>query len=125
MIYWFTGQPGSGKTTLALALKQTLEARGYSVVHVDGDSLRSVTDNRDYSQVGRKKNIRVAQKLASVLQAQGFTVIVSLVSPYRRMREEFKKTETVMEVYVHTNEVRGREAYFVQDYEPPCKDFLN
>ena len=33
MIYWFTGQPGAGKTVLATALKQQLN----DVFHVDGD----------------------------------------------------------------------------------------
>jgi adenylylsulfate kinase-like enzyme len=33
MIYWFTGQPGAGKTVLANALKQQLE----NTFHIDGD----------------------------------------------------------------------------------------
>jgi len=35
MIYWFTGQPGHGKTTLAKAMVAHLETRGLAVHHVD------------------------------------------------------------------------------------------
>jgi len=42
MIYWFTGQPGSGKTTLASALKSALQKRGRPVVHLDGEFLREL-----------------------------------------------------------------------------------
>ena len=42
MIYWFTGQPGSGKTTLAIALKSALQQRGRPVVHLDSEFLREL-----------------------------------------------------------------------------------
>src|SRR6185503_6734961 len=50
MIYWFTGQPGAGKSTLAAALKLALKARKQSVVHLDGEELRDITGNTDYGE---------------------------------------------------------------------------
>ncbi|PYL01675.1 MAG: hypothetical protein DME19_00725, partial [Verrucomicrobia bacterium] len=90
MIYWFTGQPGAGKTTLAIALRAALRDRGYAVVHLDGEFLRELMANRDFSETGRFRNIRAAQQLAAKLHADGIVVVVSLVSPYLRLREEFK-----------------------------------
>ena len=62
MIYLFTGQPGSGKTTLAKKLQFWLqtEKRNWrkSVLHIDGDKLRELFPNKDYSKEGREKNIR-------------------------------------------------------------------
>ena len=58
MIYWFTGQPGHGKTVLATALKQELD----NTFHIDGDDLRAIFDNKDYSEAGRLKNIELAKK---------------------------------------------------------------
>ena len=59
MIYWFTGQPGAGKTTLAKALKENLEMQNLKeVVHIDGDDIRAIFNNKDYSRAGREKNIR-------------------------------------------------------------------
>ena len=47
MIYWFTGQPSSGKTTLGNKLYKFLktEKRNWrrDVFHIDGDDLRNIT----------------------------------------------------------------------------------
>ena len=124
MIYWFTGQPGHGKTTLALALIAHLRAQGTEPFHVDGDDLRALTANADYSRSGREANIRRAQTIAHYLQNQGRTVVVSLVAPYREIREELKAHAQVTEVYVHTTEQRGREDKHAKDYEAPLADFI-
>ena len=124
MIYWFTGQPGHGKTTLALALIEHLRAQGVEPFHVDGDDLRALTANADYSRAGREANIRRAQTIAHYLQNQGRTVVVSLVAPYRDIREELKAHADVTEVYVHTTEQRGREEKHAQDYESPLANFI-
>ena len=124
MIYWFTGQPGHGKTTLALALIEHLRGQGTEPFHVDGDDLRALTSNADYSRAGREANIRRAQTIAHYLHNQCQTVVVSLVAPYREIREELKAATDVTEVYVHTTEVRGREEKHAKDYEAPTENFI-
>ena len=125
MIYWFTGQPGHGKTTLAKAMLDHLAAEGIEAFHVDGDDLRALTTNADYSRGGRENNIRRAQLLAHYLQSKGHTVVVSLVAPYRDIREELKASADVTEVYVHTTETRGREEKHASDYEAPLEHFID
>jgi adenylylsulfate kinase len=125
MIYWFTGQPGAGKTTLALALKSALHKRGHPVVHLDGEFLRELMGNQDFSEAGRIRNIKAAQQLAAKLQSEGIEVVASFVSPYRGIREEFKRRNKVLEIYLHTTAIRGKEAYFVPNFEPPQQDFLD
>lgn len=124
-IIWLTGQPGSGKTTLA---KSIMELRYFSNwYHIDGDDIRELFDNKDYSKEGRMKNVQLAQQLAQYLHSKGQNVLVSLVSPYKEQREQFKlKLENaIKEVYVHTSEVRGREQFFVDDYEPPTDNYID
>ena len=62
--------------------------------------------------------------IASYLINKNCFPIISLVAPYRNLREEFKEKHNVLEVYLHTSEIRGREDYFVKDYEPPLNNFL-
>ena len=120
MIFWFTGQPGSGKTTLGKALVDKLD----DVFHIDGDDLRGLSSNADYSEQGRINNIRTAQSIAMYLDNKGHDVVVSVVAPYRWLREEFKDRHKVNEIYLHTTEIRGREHYFAEDYQLPEKNFL-
>lgn len=124
MIYWFTGQPGAGKTTLAKHLVAFLTNTS-KVLHIDGDDLRDIFKNKDYSETGRRKNIERAQDIALFMNEKGYDVVVSLVSPYRDQREEFKDKSEAVEIYVHTTEERGRENYHVTDYEKPEENFVD
>ena len=130
MILWFTGQPGSGKTTLAERfIKDKLigfmKIQPVRILHIDGDDLRDIIDNKDYSEDGRRENINLAMNLARFMDNKGFTVIISLVAPYRDLREELKMERNVGEFYLHTTEIRGKEDYFVDDYEPPLHNFTD
>ena len=102
-----------------------LASEGVQAFHVDGDDLRALTTNKDYSREGREDNIRRAQTIAHYLQAKGHTVVVSLVAPYRDLRESFKAEANVTEVYVHTTETRGREGKHASDYEVPASNFVD
>jgi len=123
MIIWLTGQPGSGKTTIC---KRILWDKP-GVFHIDGDDLRDLFENKDYSETGRRKNIELAQQIAQYLHKKGSDVVVSLVSPYKDQRDKFKEKmgDNLVEVYIHTTDVRGREDFFVKEYEAPTEKYLS
>jgi adenylylsulfate kinase len=100
---------------------------GSDVFHIDGDDLRDLFDNKDYSEVGRRKNIELAQQISEYLHNKGKHLFVSLVSPYKDQRDKFKSKmgNNLIEVYVHTTEIRGRESFFVQDYELPTENYID
>tara|TARA_R110002033_G_scaffold52666_2_gene100181 strand:+ start:37 stop:489 length:453 start_codon:yes stop_codon:yes gene_type:complete len=127
MIYWFTGQPNSGKTVLANMLKEKWMPHAF---RIDGDEMRDLFTNKDYSIKGRITNVDAAQKIAHYLHNQGKDVIVSLVSPYLDQREEFKTLLSwqLKEFHVHynpTNGKRGREKWWVDQFQAPTSNFLD
>lgn len=131
MIYWFTGQPGSGKTVLGKKLHSFLktEKRNWrrDVFHLDGDHLREITNNKDYSEQGRRNNIKTAQTIVEYLHINGCDVVVSLVAPFLDLREELKDKlqSNLVEIFVHCSDERPRADFIVKDYEPPQVNFID
>lgn len=123
MIYWFTGQPCAGKTVLANMLKK--EKPG--AFRIDGDDMRELFSNKDYSINGRVINVGTAQRIAQYLNNQGKDVIVSLVAPYIDQREDFKALmgDQIVEFYVHTTESRERDHFKAIAYTPPLANFVD
>ncbi len=126
MIYWLTGQPGAGKTTLVKMLYTHLYPMKPMIV--DGDDIREIFSNKDYSESGRRKNVELAQHLSHFIHNKGGVALVSLVSPYKDQRDLFKEligSDNIKEIYVHTTEDRGREHFFVEGYQPPTENFID
>jgi adenylylsulfate kinase-like enzyme len=78
MIVVLFGQPHSGKTTLGELLRQFLqmEKRNWrtDVHHLDGDALRKLYDNTDYSKEGRIANLNRASDIAAYLDSKNIDV---------------------------------------------------
>ena len=121
MIINLIGQPGAGKTTIAKQLTELIP----DSINIDGDELREIFVNKDYSETGRRNNITNAYNIALFLECKGFTPVISLVSPYRDLREGLKDKVEVREFFIHTSSLRGRENFFVKDYEPPLERFID
>jgi GTPase SAR1 family protein len=118
MIVVLFGQPASGKTTLA----KKLIAEGFH--HIDGDHLRDVFKNKDYSREGRIKNLNRASDIAHYFQlAESRKIVLSLVYPYEEAREYLSQLNSnVKWVYLIYNEDRGRDQFKVADFELPHVD---
>ena len=128
MIYWFIGQPGCGKTTLARRLKMNFDAQNVPAIHLDGDDLRKIFGNaygkEHFTKDYRIEWTRTLQRFVAHVADQGVNVIVSTVNPYLDVREGFKDSRSdVKEIYITTDDIRGRESYFVEDFEPPVTNY--
>jgi len=131
MIYWMIGQPHAGKTTLGKKLHKLLKTEirnwKHDVFHIDGDEFRELYKNTDYSEAGRRENIKNAQRLAEFLHNNGCDVVVSLVTPYLDLREDFKEKigANIVEIFLHTTEIRGREHFHVKNFGTPESNFID
>ena len=90
---WFTGLPSSGKTTLAKAFKENLEKKGAQIVDLDGDILRKgLCSDLGFSKKDREENNRRVIFVAQLLAKNKIPVVVSFISPYKKIRDFAKKT---------------------------------
>lgn len=86
---WFTGLPGSGKTTLARALSESLRQKGMAPVILDGDEVRQwLTKGLGFSREDRRENVLRVAGVAKLIVDAGGVAIVALVSPYDKDRRE-------------------------------------
>lgn len=121
MIIVFYGQPHSGKTTLAYKLQENLFLSGQMTPPIiDGDEIREIFKNKDYSREGRIKNLNRISDIATYLHSKYNVVIISAVYPIKEAREYLNSIcDNVVWVYLKYNEIRGREANHVKDFDVP------
>lgn len=85
---WFTGLPGTGKTTLAAALHRELLARGRDVEHLDGDDVRHLlSPDLGFSKADRDLHVHRLGYVAHLLARHHVLVLVSAIAPYRAARD--------------------------------------
>lgn len=124
-LIWLTGQPGAGKTVIGKKIHQyLLHNSNKKAVILDGDDIRSLFENQDYSISGRKKNIEFVQKMVDFLSKNEIIPIVCLVSPFKDLREQAKAKYQTLELYLTCDEIRGREHFHVDYYEAPSENFI-
>ncbi len=103
-VLWFTGLPGSGKTTLAFALEKELHDRNIASYVLDGDNVRQGL-NRDlgFSEKDRTENLRRVGEVAKCMMDAGLVVLAAFISPNakdRRMVRDLFDPDDFLEIYV-------------------------
>jgi adenylylsulfate kinase len=85
---WFTGLPGSGKTTLACLMAERLRQQGQKTEVLDGDGIRRMISGLGYSREDRRRQVLYSAFMATVLNKNGISVTAAFISPYRSVRKE-------------------------------------
>jgi adenylylsulfate kinase-like enzyme len=128
MIILLFGQPASGKTTLAKKLEKNyiLSSIFYGkLIKIDGDKWREITENKNYTKEGRITNMMSAFNMALYLESEGYTPILSFVTPYEVLRNHLlERAKQLCPIYLQYNENRGRNEYFAKDFEEPKLECL-
>lgn len=92
------GLPGAGKTTLALALRDKIPGS----VWYDGDMVRNITANHDFTIKGRERQAATMSAFANIAVRAGHTAICSFVCPTNALREIFKSGCDTLVVWLDT-----------------------
>ena len=92
LVLWFTGLSGSGKSTIASSLNLLLAQNGFSSYMLDGDNIRlGINSDLDFSEEGRKENIRRIAEIAKLFADASEIVLCSFVSPFEEDRKQAKQ----------------------------------
>ncbi len=117
-VLWMTGLSGSGKTTIGLALEKELNKRGFLVMLLDGDLVRTgINNNLKYSVEDRKENIRRIAEVSKLFVNCGVVTINCFISPTNEIRAMAKNIigkDDFLEVFIsapleicETRDVKG------------------
>jgi len=141
-VVWFTGLPGSGKTTLARGIAEKLKKKGFRVEVIDGDWARkTISLGAGFTREERRIHLHRIAWVARLLARNGVIVLCSFVSPYRdvrrMIREIIEEEAPFIEIYVqcpleecirrdpkglYKKALRGEIKHFTgisDPYEPP------
>ena len=84
---WFTGLSGSGKSTIAQALAETLHKDKRHIYTLDGDNVRhGLCKDLSFSDEDRKENIRRIGEVSKLFVDSGTIVLCSFISPFIKDR---------------------------------------
>ena len=130
-VIWFTGLSGSGKSTLASHLDKRLNREGRNCYILDGDNIRlGLNSDLDFSDLGRKENIRRIAEVARLFVDAGEIVLTAFVSPFvedRQQAREIIGTENFIEIFVDTPfeecELRDTKGLYAKARKGEIKNF--
>lgn len=102
---WLTGLSGSGKSTLAGITEKKLFQSGVHTYILDGDNIRTgLNNNVDFSEEGRRENIRRIGETAKLFVDAGMVVLTAFISPFRKDRDAVRALlpeNEFIEVYIN------------------------
>ena len=101
IVFWVTGLPGSGKTTIAKQLKKTIEKKYGKTILFSGDDLRKISNFRSFEKEKRLQYAKSYSKLVKNISNQNINVIIATVSLFKKVHLWNKKhIDNYCEIYI-------------------------
>ena len=115
MVILICGKKDAGKTTHARRLAAEYGAAGQAAMVLDGDEIRYETNNRDFTDLGRRSHLIKMAELAAKLESQDIVAIVACMAPKKEWRDMMRSMWTASRLVY----VPGGELWQGTKYESP------
>lgn len=106
-VLWFTGLSGSGKSTIANKLEETLYENHFHTYTLDGDNIRGgINKGLSFTPEDRQENLRRIGEIAKIFVDAGVITIASFVSPLeidRKLVRDIVGAADFIEIFVDTS----------------------
>ena len=104
ILFLVTGLSGSGKTTIAKAIRKNIENKYGKTLLFSGDSIRNIFNLKTYSKSERLKISKKFSKLAKAITNQNINLILATVSMIRSFRKWNRKNmDNYVEIYIRSD----------------------
>lgn len=101
ILYWLTGLPGAGKTTIGTALYYKLKKKRKNVVLLDGDVLLNIFKEDGFSREERLERAGKYARLCQILTNQDITVVCCTLSLFDEIRNwNRQNNKSYVEIYI-------------------------
>lgn len=117
VLYWITGLPGAGKTTIGNALYYRLKEQGNNIAILDGDILKGIVGNElGYTTEDRHERGVRYSKLCKALTDQGIDVVCCTVAMFEDIRAWNRENnklyvEVFLDVSLEVLQARDQKRY--------------
>ena len=130
-VLWFTGLPGSGKSTIANEVEKKLALMNRHTFLLDGDNVRhGLNKDLGFTESDRIENIRRIGEVAKLMTDAGLIVLTAFISPFRADRQLVRDMITggeFIEIHVDTPlevaEARDVKGLYKKAREGKLKNF--
>lgn len=103
-VYWITGLSGAGKTTIGSRLYADIKKEKRNVIFLDGDALREIYQDNNYTYENRKKLAFQHGRLCRMLSEQGIDVVICVIAMFDECREWNRKNiSNYKEIYLYAD----------------------
>jgi adenylylsulfate kinase len=130
-LVWFTGLPGSGKSTISHELEYRLFQRRIKTYVLDGDNVRKgLCSDLGFSAEDRRENLRRVGEVAVLFLDAGILTVAAFASPYeadrlmvRRMLEPCYFIEVYLKCDLKVCEARDPKGLYKKARSGEIKNF--
>lgn len=130
-VYWLTGLPGAGKTSLAKLLHEHLQSKGRRpVVLLDGDQMRGVLGLEQAHNLDERQKLALTYgRLCHFLAHQGLDTVCATVSLFHLVQNWNRQNiphyiEILIEVPLATLMQRDQKQLYSQAYRGEIQNVL-